>query len=216
MTAPISGITSKETVSEGSLMVAGDPNASLLTRITQLDPIYVNFAASDSDVERVRGGLSSGSLVMQDGVMNVRIKFGDGSIYPLEGKVDFTDSVVDQSTGTVSARAVVPNAEHKLLPGQFVRVLIKGISRPDAITVPEPALSQGPKGTFVFVVDEQGMARVRPVVTGVTSGGRWLIDSGLKVGETVIVEGLPKVRPDQPVKAVERQTEAAAPGVPQP
>ncbi|MDT4862559.1 Efflux pump periplasmic linker BepD [compost metagenome] len=201
MKAPISGITSKETVSEGSLMVAGDPNASLLTNITQLDPIYVNFAAPDSDVESVRNGLQSGALVLEGGQMSVEIKFGDGSSYPLEGKVDFTDSLVDRSTGTVSARAVVPNPEQKLLPGQFVRVLVKGLNLPNAITVPERAIAQGPRGTFVYVVDADGIARMREVSTGRTSGGRWVIESGVSVGDRVIVEGLAKVRPDLPVKA---------------
>jgi membrane fusion protein, multidrug efflux system len=197
--APISGITSKETVSEGSLMVAGDPNASLLARITQLDPIYVNFAAPDRDVENVRGSLQSGALTLDGEQMSVEIQFGDGSSYPLEGKVDFTDSLVDRSTGTVSARAVVPNPEQQLLPGQFVRVLVKGISLPNAITVPERAVAQGPRGTFVYVVDEQGIARQRQVNTGRTANGRWVIESGIGAGERVIVEGLPKVRPDAPV-----------------
>ncbi|WPC04470.1 efflux RND transporter periplasmic adaptor subunit [Pseudomonas benzenivorans] len=201
--APISGITSKETVSEGSLMVAGDPNASLLTRITQLDPIYVNFAAPDRDVESVRGGLQSGALALDGEQMRVQIQFGDGSVYPLEGKVNFTDSLVDRSTGTVSARAVVPNPEQALLPGQFVRVLVKGISLPDAITVPERAVAQGPRGTFVYVVDEQGIARTRQVSTGRTAAGRWVVESGIHEGDRVIVEGLPKVRPDMPVKVAD-------------
>ncbi|MEX6504111.1 efflux RND transporter periplasmic adaptor subunit [Pseudomonas zhanjiangensis] len=201
--APISGITSKETVSEGSLMVAGDPNASLLTNITQLDPIYVNFAAPDSDVESLRGGLQSGALVQQGEQMRVQVKFGDGSRYPLEGKVDFTGSLVDRSTGTVSARAVVPNPEQKLLPGQFVSVLVKGVSLPHAITVPERAVAQGPAGTFVYVVDEQDVARVRQVTTGRTAQGRWVVESGIGEGDRVIVEGLAKVRPDTPVKVAE-------------
>ncbi|MCZ4321953.1 efflux RND transporter periplasmic adaptor subunit [Pseudomonas anguilliseptica] len=199
--APISGITSKETVSEGSLMVAGDPSASLLSNITQLDPIYVNFAAPDSDVESVRSGLQNGSLVLpEDSKMSVQIKLGDGSVYPLEGKVDFTDSLVDRSTGTVSARAVVPNPEQTLLPGQFVRVQVKGLSIPNAMTLPERAIGQGPGGTFVYVVDEAGVARMRQVTTGHTAKGRWVIVSGISAGERVIVEGLPKVRPDSPVK----------------
>ena len=202
--APISGITSKETVSEGSLMVAGDPNASLLTQITQLDPIYVNFAAPDREVSSVRSGLQSGSLVRDGGQqMSVEIKFGDGSSYPLEGKVDFTDSLIDRATGTVSARAVVPNPDQALMPGQFVRVVVKGISKPNAVTVPERAISQGPNGTFVYVVDEQGLARSRPVTTAHTAAGRWVVDSGIAAGDRVIVEGLPKVRPNAPVKVAE-------------
>ncbi|MBU1285470.1 MAG: efflux RND transporter periplasmic adaptor subunit [Gammaproteobacteria bacterium] len=199
--APISGITSKETVSEGSLMVAGDPSASLLSNITQLDPIYVNFAAPDSDVESVRSGLQNGSLVLpEDGKMGVQITLGDGSVYPLEGKVDFTDSLIDRGTGTVSARAVVPNPEQTLLPGQFVRVQVKGLSIPNAMTLPERAIAQGPGGTFVYVVDEGGVARMRQVITGHTAKGRWVIVSGISAGDRVIVEGLPKVRPDTPVK----------------
>lgn len=198
--APISGITSKETVSEGSLMVAGDPNASLLSNITQLDPIYVNFAAPDSDVASVRNGLQNGSLMLpEDGKMSVKITLGDGSVYPLEGKVDFTDSLVDRGTGSVSARAVVPNPEQKLLPGQFVRVQVKGLSLPNAMTLPERAVAQGPAGTFVYVVDNAGIARMRQVTTGHTAKGRWVIVSGISEGERVIVEGLAKVRPDSPV-----------------
>ncbi|MFI8480725.1 efflux RND transporter periplasmic adaptor subunit [Pseudomonas sp. NPDC078700] len=200
VTAPISGITSKETVSEGSLMVAGDPNASLLTKITQLDPIYVNFAAPDSDVESMRNGLADGSLVLDGDAVRVGITYGDGSTYPLEGKVNFTDSLIDRSTGTVSTRAVVPNPKQTLLPGQFVRVQIKGISLPKALTVAERAVAQGPKGTFVYVVDDKGVARVRQVTTGRTSNGRWVISSGISEGDKVIVEGLTKVRPDTPVK----------------
>jgi len=207
--APISGITSKETVSEGSLMVAGDPNASLLTNITQLDPIYVNFAAPDSDVEMVRNGLQSGELLLEGKQMGVKIMFGDGSSYPLQGRVDFTDSLIDRTTGTVSARAVVPNPEQKLLPGQFVRVMVTGLSVPRAITVPERAVAQGPRGTFVYVVDGDGVARMRAVTTGRTAQGRWVIESGVKEGDRVIVEGLPKVRPDTPVKISDTASQPA-------
>lgn len=207
--APISGITSKESVSEGSLMVAGDPNSSLLTQITQLDPIYVNFAAPDSEVSDVRSRLQSGGLMLQNGkAMSVEIKFGDGSSYPLAGKVDFTDSLIDRATGTVSARAVVPNPEQTLMPGQFVRVVVKGLYKPNAVTVPQRAISQGPNGTYVFVVDEQGMARIRPVTTGNTSGGRWIVNSGIAAGDKVIIEGLPKVRPNAPVKVVDKPAAA--------
>lgn len=202
--APISGITSRETRSEGSLVVASDPNSSLLTQLTQLDPIYVNFAYPDTEAERLRQEMQTGKLTLpESGKLNVEVKFGDGSSYPMEGQVDFTDSLIDRGTGTVSARAVVPNPAQKLLPGQFVRVLVKGLTRPDTVTVPERAVSQGPRGTFVYVVDEQGVARVRQVSTGRTANGRWVIESGVDAGDRVIVEGLPKVRPDTPVKIAE-------------
>lgn len=210
--APISGITSKETRSEGSLVVAGDPNSSLLTQLTQLDPLYVNFGYPDTEAERLREGVQSGRLTLpDDGKLTAVLKFGDSSTYPLEGRVDFTDSFVNTGTGTVSARAVVPNPEQKLLPGQFVRVLIKGITRPGTITVPERALSQGPRGTFVFVVDKDGVARMREVKTGDTTEGRWVILSGVSAGDRVIVEGLPRVRPDAPVKAVEAPADGTPP-----
>ncbi|BAU76745.1 efflux RND transporter periplasmic adaptor subunit [Metapseudomonas furukawaii] len=202
--APISGMTSKETRSEGSLVVAGDPNGSLLTQLTQLDPIYVNFAYPDTEAERLREGVKNGTIELPpDGLLSADLRFGDGSNYPLSGRVDFTDSFVNTGTGTVSARAVVPNPEQKLLPGMFVRVLVKGFTRPQSITVPERALAQGPRGTFVYVVDKDGIARVRQVKTGDTRDGRWVIESGVGEGDRVIVEGLPKVRPDSPVKAVE-------------
>jgi membrane fusion protein (multidrug efflux system) len=210
--APISGITSKQTVSEGSLVVASDPNASLLTQLTQLDPLYVNFAYPDTEAERLREGVQSGKLSMPtDGKLFALLKFGDGSSYPLEGRVDFTDSFVSSGTGTVSARAVVPNPDQKLLPGQFMRVVIKGLTRPNAVTVPERALLQGPKGTFVYVVDAQGTAHVRQVATGPTSEGRWVIESGVIVGDKVIVEGVLKVRPESPVKASEAPAAAEQP-----
>ena len=202
--APISGITSKEAVSEGSLMVANDPNASLLTQITQLDPIYVNYAYADREAAKLREAVQSGTVQLpSDQKLTAEVVFGDGSVYPLPGKVDFTDSLIDKGTGTVSARAIVPNPEQSLLPGQFVRVRISGISRPNSITVPEKALAQSPQGNLVFVVDETGIARARPVDTEFTVKGRWVIRSGIKAGDRVIVDGLIRVRPDQPVKVVE-------------
>ena len=94
----------------------------------------------------------------------------------------------------------MPNPDQSLLPGQFVRVQLKGISLPDALTVPERAVSQGPKGTFLYVVDDKGVARTRQIKTGRTANGRWVIESGISAGDKVIVEGLSKVRPDAPVK----------------
>jgi membrane fusion protein (multidrug efflux system) len=198
--APISGASSQETVSEGSLMVAGDPNASLLTSITQLDPLYVNFSYPDADAERFRREIQAGTVRLPDGKkLTAELKMGDGSLYPLKGKVDFIDSLINTGTGSVSARVVIPNPDLKLFPGQFVRVLIEGLSIPDAISVPQRAISQTGAGTLVFVLDEQNIAHPRPVVLGATIADRWIIRSGLQAGERVIVEGLPKVRPGMPV-----------------
>lgn len=196
--APISGITSKEAVSEGSLIVANDPNSSLLTQITQLDPIYVNYAYADR--EAAQNGVVR---LPEDNQLTAEIIFGDGSLYAQKGKVDFTDSLIDKGTGTVSARAIVPNTEQTLLPGQFVRIRISGMVRPNSITVPEKALAQSPAGNFVYVVDEQGLAQPRPVDTDMINKGRWVIRSGLKEGERVIVDGLIRVRPKQPVQVVD-------------
>lgn len=202
--APISGITSKEAVSEGSLIVANDPNSSLLTQITQLDPIYVNYAYADREAARLREAVQNGVVRLpEDNQLTAEIIFGDGSVYAQKGKVDFTDSLVDKGTGTVSARAIVPNTEQALLPGQFVRIRISGMVRPNSITVPEKALAQGPAGNFVYVVDEQGLAQPRPVDTDMINKGRWVIRSGLKEGERVIVDGLIRVRPKQPVQVVD-------------
>ena len=202
--APISGITSKEAVSEGSLIVANDPNSSLLTQITQLDPIYVNYAYADREAARLREAVQNGVVRLPEGnQLTAEIIFGDGSVYPQKGKVDFTDSLVDKGTGTVSARAIVPNTEQALLPGQFVRIRISGMVRPNSITVPEKALAQGPAGNFVYVVDEQNLAQPRLVDTDMINNGRWVIRSGLKEGERVIVDGLIRVRPKQPVQVVD-------------
>jgi membrane fusion protein, multidrug efflux system len=212
--APISGASSQETVSEGSLMVAGDPNSSLLTSITQLDPLYVNFSYPDADAERFRREIQAGTVRLPDGKkLTAELKMGDGSLYPIKGTVDFIDSLINAGTGSVSARVVIPNPELKLFPGQFVRVQIAGLSIPNAISVPQRAVSQTPAGTVVFVVDAQNIAHVRPVVLGSTIGERWIVSSGLQVGEQVIVEGLPKVRPNMPVtiSATPVATSAAKP-----
>lgn len=212
VTAPISGMASKEVRSEGSLVAAADTNSSLLTKLTQLDPVYVNFAYPDTEAARLRDGVQSGKLSLPSGgKLAAELRFGDGSKYPIDGVVDFTDSFVNTGTGTVNARAVVPNPDNQLIPGQFVRVLIKGITRKAAVTVPERALAQGPRGTFVYVVDKDGFARVRQVTTNQTVNGRWIIDAGVDDGDHVIVEGIPKVRPDQPVKASEAAPQAPAP-----
>ena len=198
VTAPISGVTSKEGLSEGSLITA---DTSLLTRLTQLDPLYVNFAAPDAENMKQRQDIANGKLNMpEDGILKAEIRFGDGTAYMHEGTINFTDSIIDEQTGTVRTRAIVPNAENMLLPGQFVRVVVKGFVRKNAIAIPDKAIMQGPQGMFVYVVTTEGKAAIKPVVLGDLTEGTRLIESGLAVGDVVITENMIKVRPDAPVK----------------
>ena len=201
VTAPIGGVTSREAVSEGSLVGTNADN-SLLTRITQLDPIYVNFAYPDAEAATTRRMIDEGKYrTPADRKLTVRVRLGDGSLHPQAGFVDFTDSVVDPQTGTIRVRATVPNPDETLLPGQFVRVIVEGISRPDAIAVPERAVMQGPQGPFIYTVGQDGKAQVKPVKLGMSTPQGRIIDSGLTDGDRVVVEGVVKVRPGQPVKA---------------
>lgn len=201
--APISGITSREARSEGSLVIAGDPQASLLTQLTQLDPIYVNFALpQDSEGARLRKDFASGQLgSVEQSQLSVEVLFDDGTVYPLKGRVDFTDSLVDRATGSISARVQMPNPQQRMLPGQFVRIRISGLVRLQAISVPERAVAQKNSGPYVYLVDAQGIARQQPVELGPTTGGRWLIMSGLKAGDRVVIEGGQKLDPDERVQA---------------
>lgn len=208
--APIAGITRQETRSEGSLVVAGDPSSSLLTHITQLDPVYLNFAYPDQVLERLRDDLQQGRLqAPSDGTFNVELQLNNGQSYVHSGRVDFTDSLISRGTGTVSARAVVPNPDQTLLPGQFVRARVKGLTYRQVLSVPERAVTQTAAGTAVFVVDENNHARLQPVSTGPTVKGRWLIWEGIRVGESVIVEGLAKVEPGVAVKVLSAAVENA-------
>ncbi|HEX2018926.1 MAG TPA: efflux RND transporter periplasmic adaptor subunit [Aurantimonas sp.] len=195
--APVSGITSLEQVPEGSLLNTGD----LLTRISQLDPIYVNFSAADREAASIRDLIDSGRLQGGSGPSNLKVTvaFGDGATYDQTGTIDFTSTSIDSQTGTILSRAVLPNPSDKLLPGQFVRLRVEGLMVDDAITVPTAALMQGPQGTFVYTVNAENVAEVRPVRVDRELEGSLLLADGLADGDRVIVEGVVKVRPNAPV-----------------
>ncbi len=198
--APLSGITTRALPSEGTL-VSG-PNV-LLTSVVQVDPMWVNFGIADNQQARIQKDAQSGSLKLPR-AFEVELRLPDGSIYPHKGKLDFADVRVSTQTGTREARAEVPNPEGALRPGQFVRVVLKGASIPNAVTVPQRAVLEGPQGKFVYVVDEKSTAQARPVEAGQWSGDRWVISSGLKGGERVIVDGVMKIGPGAPVKVAEK------------
>jgi len=211
ITAPISGVTSLRQLAEGSL-VGTSANDSLLTRISQLDPVYVYFSFTDTELNEIRRLIDSGEAQRPSGGrLQAVISFGDGKEYDKKGYVDFTDSSVDLQTGTVRGRAVVPNPELKLRPGQFVRVSIEGITRQDTVVIPQAAVMQGPQGQFVYAVDAQSKASIRPISVGREVAGGWIIEKGLESGDRIVTEGVIKVKPGAPVTAAVMKADNADP-----
>lgn len=206
--APISGVTSLEQVPEGSLIgTSGD--AGLLTRITQRDPVHVIFSVSESEIAASRALLEAQGVWDRVGeVLSVDLVFGDGSKYPQTGTIDFASAGLDPETGTLRLRAVVANPEGRLLPGQFLRAIVKGIVLDNAVVVPSTAVSQGPRGQFVYTVNSEGKAELRPVELGRQVADGWVVNSGLKPGDRLITEGIIKVRPGAPVSIAPKAAEA--------
>lgn len=175
--APLSGITGLESLPEGSLIERG----TLLTRITQQDPVHVRFSLPEKDA-------AIQQVARSNGARQAHLMLPDGEAYALEGQIDFTDSSIDPRTGSVSARAVFPNPDGVLVPGQFVRVRVMMQTLPVAFVIPAEAVGQGPEGPQVFVV-EAGQARVRPVVLGPVTADGQVILSGLSAGEQLVISG---------------------------
>jgi membrane fusion protein (multidrug efflux system) len=198
--APVSGVTSRALPSEGTL-VSG-PNV-LLTSVIQVDPIWVNFGIPDNEQARLQKDAQAGRLDLPKN-FEVELRLADGSIHPKKGKLSFADVRVSPATGTREARAEVPNPDGALRAGQFVRVILHGATRPNALTVPQRAVLEGPQGKFVYVVNEKSVAEARPVEAGEWAGDSWVITQGVKPGERVIVDGLLKLGPGAPVKVAEK------------
>lgn len=205
--APISGHVGRSQVTEGALVGRGE--ATLLTTIEQIDPIYANFTQSGADVLRLKEAIKAGKL-KRAGSDKVELVLEDGSVYSLPGKLLFSDLAVDPATGSVSIRALFPNPKHELLPGMFARIRFPEASADNSIKLPQRAVQAGPQGQYVTVVDADGKAAVRPVQTGGMAGTDFVITGGLKVGEQVIVNGLQKARPGTPVKPVPWNPQAGA------
>jgi membrane fusion protein (multidrug efflux system) len=203
--APVSGITSRALPSEGTLI--SGPSV-LLTSVVQVDPMWVNFGIPDNEQARIQKEAQSGSLKLPKN-FQIELRLADGTVYSHKGKLDFADVRVSAATGTREARAEVPNPDGALRPGQFVRVVLRGASRPNAITVPQRAVLEGPQGKFVYVVNDKSQAEPRPVQAGEWVGERWIIASGLQGGERVIVDGVMKIGPGAPVRVAEPKPEKA-------
>ena len=204
--APISGLTSREARSEGSLVRAGD-ESSLLTTIVQTDPIYVEFTLPESDAALVR-------KARQQDAPGVRVTLlrDDADRSEISGELGFLDTSVEQGSGTVRARASMANGNQQLVPGQFVRVRIEGISAKDTVSVPRRAVMTSAQGSFVWLVGADDVVELRPVRLAGTAGDRALIAEGLEGGERVIFDGVLKVRPG--VKVAIAKDAAPAQGAP--
>lgn len=205
--APISGRIGRALVTEGALVGKGE--STHLATIEQIDPIYVNFTQSNSDMLRLRAAIASGKL-HQANQAELELVQEDGSVYPLPGKLMFSDLAVDPQTGAVAMRALFPNPRRQLLPGQFVHVRLKQAQLDNTYRVPQRAVQSGAQGQFVMLVNAQGQAEVRPITTSGMSGGDWLVSAGLQGGEQIIVQGLQKARPGSTVQAQPWQPAAAA------
>ncbi|MGB0835150.1 MAG: efflux RND transporter periplasmic adaptor subunit [Psychrobium sp.] len=214
VTSPVNGIAGRELVSEGTYVSGPEV---LLTQLTQIDPIRVRFGLSEREQLEMRNDAASGALTLpQGGHWKTKIKLFDGSFHPQEGEVNFSDIRINSLTGTSELQAIVPNSDFSLRPGQFVRVVLEGAIRENAYVVPQRAVLDNGLGKFVYVMakNEQGMdvALPAPVVVGewvqeqqgdtITNG--WIIRSGLKTGDKVIVDGMARIFfPGMPVRLVD-------------
>ena len=197
--SPISGRIGKSAFTPGALVTANQAQA--LTSVRQLDPVYVDITQSSQDLLRLRAQFTNGELRSAAEEAPVRLKLENGAMYPHEGRLQFTDVSVDESTGMVSLRALFPNPEHILLPGMYVRAVIAEGVDENALLVPQRALRRDPKGqASVLLVDGGGKVAVRLVDVGRTVGDSWQVLSGMKPGDRVIVEGGQNVRPGMSVK----------------
>ena len=213
--APISGLTSREARSEGSLVTAGD-DTSLLTHIVQADRLYVQFSVSDTEAETLRAAVNSGTPV------NVRVLDSQGNTLGENAPIEFIAPSVGNGTGTVDVRAVLPNPNGALLPGQVARARIEGVTVAGSLVIPKRAMMHGTQGPFVWLVGAENKIEIRPVKLGISSGNNIAITEGLHEGDKVVVDGILKIGPGAVVKAVpidakqeagtEQASAAAAPG----
>lgn len=201
VTAPISGRIGRAMVTEGALV--GQNETTLLATIQQINPIYLNLTQSSAELLRLRQMMQNGMLKDTDkSGLKVTMVMEDGAIYPYTGKLLFSDISVDPSTGELAIRALFPNPDNMVLPGMFVRARLEQAVNENAITVPQQAVQHTSNGSTVMVLNQEDKAEVRNVKIGSAIGNRWLVTEGLQPGDRVIVEGLQKVRPGSPVRAV--------------
>lgn len=202
--APISGRAGKQQVTEGALVGQGD--ATLLTTVDQIDPLYVNFSMSVTELAGIRqaGGGA--------GASPVQVLLADGTPYPYPGTLDFSGDVVDPATGAVALRARLPNPDKQLLPGAFVTIVASLGTPDDAFLIPQTAVQRDATGAYVLVVGGDDKVARKDVTIDRQQGADWVLRTGVANGDRVIVSGLQRAQPGQPAKAVPAQPAAAQPG----
>ncbi len=202
VTSPIAGRIGRALVTEGALVGQGE--ATQLAVVQQVDPLYVNFTQSADEVLRLRAAIASGKFQSAGpaGSVAVSVLLDDGSVYPLRGKLLFSDLSVDPGTGQIALRAEVPNPKGALLPGLYVRVRLAQAQLPKGIALPQQAVQRGGAGDTVMVVGADGKVVPRPVKVSQGPERTWVVLDGLTGGEQVVVEGFQKIRPNAPVKPV--------------
>ena len=208
VTAPISGVTNMETQSEGSLITAN----SQLTTITQLDPIYVIFSASENEIMSFANMVEKGLIrsPRNENEIYAKVRFSNGEEYKEEGKINFINPSIDESTGTIKLRAVFNNAEQKLRPGQFVRLVMEGLTRINALLIPQEAVMQSGSGSYIYRINNDGKIETVQIRTGLTApNGSWIVDDGLNADDVIVTEGLMKLRVGMSVEPKFAQTENA-------
>lgn len=209
--APISGMVGRTQKNEGTYIAGSDV---LLTTISQINPIHIYFGLPDAEQQKIRGLIAQGLFkAPANNQYLAKVKLADGSFYSLTGRLSFTDVGVNPNTGTTEARAELANPSYQLRAGQFVSVVLEGGERLNALTVPQRAVIEGPMGKMVMVVNKENKIEPRPVKVGewatIDNSEAWVIDSGLQVGERVLVDGLFKAMPNTVVKPVDAATLAA-------
>lgn len=212
--APIDGVARRALVTEGALV--GKDEATHMTTVEQINPVYVNFAQSSSEVFTLRKALRDGQLKGSDGKFKIELILPDGSAYPSPGKLSFSDVSVNQTTDSVVMRAIFENPQQELMPGAYVRLKIRQATNPNAILIPRDALIRDQFSTRVWVVNAKSELESREVQTGSIVDKQWVVEQGLKPGEQVVVTnaatqtGGTKVTPKL-VNATDKITKAVAP-----
>jgi membrane fusion protein (multidrug efflux system) len=210
VTAPISGRIGRALVTEGALVGQGE--ATPLAVVQQINPMYVNFTQSAAEVMKLRSAMAAGQFKRAGtDAASVRLVLEDGTEYAKPGRLLFSDLTVDATTGQITLRAEIPNPAGELLPGLYVRVRLEQARASDAVTLPQQAVTRTAQGDSVMVVGEDGKVSPRPIKIDSAKGNQWVVLSGLKAGDKVMVDGFQKLQPGATVKPVPWQPQGSKP-----